>query len=231
LRRKDTNERKIVMNAPDQTVPEEAMLSLLSGASAELVANPFPLFAHMRSMGAVLPIPFPLAGTDRRARAVTRMEEAVQILKDHAHFTVDSGSIGVNNLFGQNNARTAETSGTPTFLTAKTMLTVDEPDHRRLRGLVSKVFTRRYIESLRPRVQQIADELLDLVQEQGQMDLVGDYAFPLPINVISEMLGCLTPTGTRSASGLRRWRTAWVWEGMSRGSRLTCAPSGNTPRT
>jgi hypothetical protein len=94
------------MNAPDQTVPEEAMLSQLSGASAELIANPFPLFAHMRSMGAVLPIPFPLAGTDRRARAVTRMEEAVQILKDHAHFTVDSGSIGVNDLFGQNNART-----------------------------------------------------------------------------------------------------------------------------
>ena len=69
------------------------------------------------------------------------------------------------------------------------MLFVDEPDHRRLRGLVSKAFTPRFMESLRPRVQEIADELLDRVQAQGQMDLVRDYAYPLPINVISEMLG------------------------------------------
>lgn len=67
------------------------------------------------------------------------------------------------------------------------MLTVDEPDHRRLRMLVSKVFTPRYIEGLRPRVQQIADELLDRVQAQGQMEVIADYAFPLPINVIYEM--------------------------------------------
>ena len=55
--------------------------------------------------------------------------------------------------------------------------------------LVSKAFTPRYIASLRPRVQLMADELLDRVQAQGQMDLVADYAFLLPINVISEMLG------------------------------------------
>lgn len=69
------------------------------------------------------------------------------------------------------------------------MLSVDEPDHRRLRGLVSKAFTPRYMESLRPRVQQMADELLDRVQAQGEMDLVKDYAYPLPINVICDMLG------------------------------------------
>jgi cytochrome P450 len=69
------------------------------------------------------------------------------------------------------------------------MLSVDDPDHRRLRLLVSKAFTPRYIEGLRPRVQEIADELLDRVQAQGEMELVKDYAFPLPINVIAEMLG------------------------------------------
>jgi cytochrome P450 len=69
------------------------------------------------------------------------------------------------------------------------MVSVDEPDHRRLRLLVSKAFTPRYIESLRPHIQQIADNLLDRVQDQGQMDLVADYAFLLPINVIAEMLG------------------------------------------
>jgi cytochrome P450 len=177
------------MNTPDQTIPEEEAFSLFSSENSELFANPFPLFAQMRSMGAVIPIPFPLAGTDRPAWAVTRMEEVVQVLKDHAHFTVDSSSIGVSGFLGQNTAESADTSDTPTFFTAKTMLTVDDPDHRRLRTLVSKAFTPRYMEGLRPRVQQIADELLDRVQGQGQMELVSDYAFPLPINVISEMLG------------------------------------------
>ncbi len=69
------------------------------------------------------------------------------------------------------------------------MLTVDPPDHTRLRRLVSKSFTPRMIEDLRPRIQQIADELLDVVQEQGKMEIIADFAYPLPIIVISEMLG------------------------------------------
>ncbi|QKH04996.1 cytochrome P450 (plasmid) [Bacillus cereus] len=69
------------------------------------------------------------------------------------------------------------------------MLTVDPPDHTRLRRLVSKSFTPRMIEDLRPRIQQIADELLAAVQEQGKMEIISDFAYPLPIIVISEMLG------------------------------------------
>ncbi|HZB95543.1 MAG TPA: cytochrome P450, partial [Herpetosiphonaceae bacterium] len=80
-------------------------------------------------------------------------------------------------------------SAPATFFSAKSMLRVDDPDHRRLRSLVSKVFTPRYMEGLRPRVQGLADALLDRVQDQGYMDLVKDYAAPLPINLISEMLG------------------------------------------
>ncbi|MBO0794905.1 MAG: cytochrome P450 [Ktedonobacteraceae bacterium] len=69
------------------------------------------------------------------------------------------------------------------------MLTVDPPDHSRLRSLAAKAFTPRMIEQLRPRIQQITNELLDAVEEHGQMDLIQDFAFPLPITVISEMLG------------------------------------------
>jgi cytochrome P450 len=69
------------------------------------------------------------------------------------------------------------------------MLDLDPPDHTRLRALVSKGFTPRIIEGLRDRVQAIADELLDAVQDKGQMDLVDDYAFQVPIVVIAEMLG------------------------------------------
>src|SRR5258707_3450437 len=182
-------------------VSEKAIFSLFSGDDPELVASPFALLAQMRSTGAVLPLPFPLAGMDRKAWMVTRMEEAVQVLKDHVHFTVDPSSIGVSGLLGRNRP---ETSDTPTFFTSKTMLTVDDPDHRRLRMLVSKAFTPRYIEGLRPRVQELADELLDRVQDQGQMELVADYAFPLPINVISEMLG--VPRADRDQ--IRAWSEA-----------------------
>jgi len=199
------------MNTQNQPVPEKAIFSLFSGDDPEIVANPFALLAQMRSVDAVMPLPFPLAGPNRQVWMVTRMEEAVQVLKEHAQFTVDPSSIGVNGLMGHN---TAETSDAPTFFTSKTMLTVDEPDHRRLRRLVSKAFTPRYIEGLRPRVQQIADELLDRVQAQGQMELVKDYAFPLPINVIAEMLGI--PQGDWAQ--IRSWSEALA-QGLSVGGR------------
>ncbi|RCW43515.1 cytochrome P450 [Paenibacillus prosopidis] len=172
------------MSNSDQNLPEKA-LNIFSGASGE---NPFPIFAQMRAMGSVIQIPFPMAGEGGQAWLVTRMEEAMQVLKDHHRFTVDLSSINGDSNGRESLADHAE-SGPPTFFTGKSMLFVDEPDHRRLRGLVSKAFTPRYMESLRPRVQKIADELLDRVQAQGEMDIVKDYAYPLPINVISEMLG------------------------------------------
>jgi len=69
------------------------------------------------------------------------------------------------------------------------MLTADPPDHSRLRRAVSRAFTPRRVEQLRPRIQQIADELLDAIAPRGHADIVGDYAFPLPIRVICELLG------------------------------------------
>jgi len=161
---------------------EIGAFSLFTGEHAE---SAFSLYARLRSRGAVVPLA-PL-GPDRGAWAVTRMEEAVQVLKDHERFTVDLRAAGLGNLGGGGHATTGDATGF--FTQGGSMLTVDEPDHRRLRGLVSKVFTPAYIEGLRPRVQEIADELLDRVQAQGRMDVVEDYAYPLPINVISEMLG------------------------------------------
>jgi cytochrome P450 len=69
------------------------------------------------------------------------------------------------------------------------MLRTDPPDHTRLRGLVSKAFTPRAIESLRPRVEAIVTELLDDVGDRTEMDVIQDLAYPLPVTVIAEMLG------------------------------------------
>ena len=66
---------------------------------------------------------------------------------------------------------------------------LDPPDHTRLRGLVSKAFTPRMVDTLRPRVREIADELIDRALERGEMDAVADFAYPLPVRIICEMLG------------------------------------------
>ncbi|SDZ45927.1 Cytochrome P450 [Bacillus sp. 166amftsu] len=173
------------MNHSDRIVPEKAVLSVLSGESGE---NPFPIFAQIRSMGSVIPIPFPMGGIDSQAWMITRMEEAIQVMKDHVYFTVDRRSIDGNSDIEQTLTGNDDPSASPKFLT-ESLNAVDEPDHRRLRMLVSKAFTPKYMESLRPRVQKIANELLDSVQDQGKMDIIKDYAYPLPINVISDMLG------------------------------------------
>jgi cytochrome P450 len=69
------------------------------------------------------------------------------------------------------------------------MLSLDPPDHTRLRALINISFTPRLIEQWRERIQRITDELIDAVQNQGEMDLIDGFAFPLPMMVISEMLG------------------------------------------
>jgi cytochrome P450 len=86
------------------------------------------------------------------------------------------------------------------------MLNLDPPDHHRLRRLVSKVFTPRTIEELRPRIRQLVDEHLDAADPES-FDLIAGLAFPLPFIVISEMLGI--PEGADRLK-LREWSGAVV---------------------
>jgi len=79
----------------------------------------------------------------------------------------------------------------------RSMLFQDPPDHTRLRSLVSRAFTPRVVESLRPRVQEIVDGIIDRALEARSMEVIGDLAYPLPVTVISEMLG--VPAGDRDS--------------------------------
>jgi cytochrome P450 len=69
------------------------------------------------------------------------------------------------------------------------MLQQDPPDHGRLRGLVVRAFTARRVEDMRPRIQAIVDGILDRIAPRGRMDVIADFAFPLPVTVICDMLG------------------------------------------
>lgn len=84
-------------------------------------------------------------------------------------------------------------------------LLIDPPDHTRLRGLISKAFTPKAIEQLRPRISELADELLDRVGRAEEFDLIGDYAYPLPVIVIGEMLGL----PREDADRLKHWSDAF----------------------
>jgi len=72
---------------------------------------------------------------------------------------------------------------------ARNLLMLDPPDHTRLRALVGKAFTPRVVERLRPRIQEIVDGLLDAAESADDFDFVRDFAYPLPVIVIAEMLG------------------------------------------
>ncbi len=83
------------------------------------------------------------------------------------------------------------------------MLFRDPPDHTRLRGLVQRAFTPRIIEAYRARVQEVADDLLDAAARRGELELMADYAWPLPVIVIAELLG--VPPAERDR--FRGWAT------------------------
>ena len=115
---------------------------------------------------------------------VTRYDDVVALLMDNERFVVDP-KLALTP--AELEAHVAEIAADERA--SENLLAKDGEDHRRLRRLVTKAFTPRMVEQLRPRIQQIADDLLDAVEERGSMELVDDFAFPLPITVIAELLG------------------------------------------
>ncbi|MEU8074393.1 cytochrome P450 [Catellatospora citrea] len=103
------------------------------------------------------------------------------------------------------------------------MLSNDPPAHTRLRRLVSSVFTARRIADLRPDVQRISDELLDGFAGRDEVDLIGEYAFPLPLQVICELLG--VPMDDRDS--FRQWSNTIIASAMAQGDALAAATSMN----
>ncbi|WP_433926478.1 cytochrome P450 [Sorangium cellulosum] len=161
-------------------------------ASPEFKSNAYSVYARLRAEEPVHRTTLP---DGRVLWLVTRYDDCVAALKDE-RLVKDWRAIGVD-LFGMDSAR---------MLLEQHMLNMDPPDHTRLRAIVNKAFTPRLVEGLRGRIQAIADSLLDDVEERGEMDIVADYAFPLPIIVIAEMLG--VPVEDRHR--IRAWSDAIV---------------------
>jgi pimeloyl-[acyl-carrier protein] synthase len=138
----------------------------------EFVADPYPTYRRLREEDPVHQSPLGFW-------VLTRYDDVVSSLKD-PRMTKEPIAAFVAARFGL---------PSPPGGMGLSMLDRDPPDHTRLRGLVSKAFTPRVIEQLRPHIQQIVDGLLDKVEGEPGMDLIEQFAYPLPVIVICEMLG------------------------------------------
>ena len=146
--------------------------------SQEYFRNPAAGIARLRALGPLLEVRFPIVG---KVWITTTQELAVRVLKDSDTFTLRKDGV---------------IAGLPWWMPgpiraiANNMLTMDEPDHTRLREIVDEAFRRRAILDMEPRIFAIAEELAgDLFAKGSPADLVERYARRLPLSIICELLG------------------------------------------
>ncbi len=138
-------------------------------------ANPYPIYRYLREHD-------PIHRTPEGHWILTRFADCEAILRDPRWSS---------NAAHARDSRPEEERSVREYmnLDCPVLLFMDPPDHTRLRKLVSKAFTPRAVERLRPRVQTLVDDLLDGAQERGEMELISELAYPLPVTVICELLG------------------------------------------
>jgi len=148
---------------------------LFDPLSPDFIKNPYPHYARLREIDPMHQTPF-------GAFVASRHAEASLVLRDKR--------FGKDYVERTKRRYGAEIMNQPVFRSmSHWMLQADPPDHSRLRGLVVKAFTARRVEDMRPRIQEIVDQAIDAVIDRGQMDLIEDFAFRLPVTIICDMLG------------------------------------------
>ncbi|MET8950057.1 cytochrome P450 family protein [Streptomyces sp. NPDC004393] len=176
----------------------EAIAAASRGAAAYR-ADPYPVYARLRESAPVCPLS-PPHGVD--TYLITRFDDAKAALTDpriskDMYAAIDA----YHTIFGDSSVALDDN-----------MLFSDPPKHTRLRRIVNSAFTPRRIESLRPRIQEITDELLDRCSTDAPVDLLTTFAFPLPLIVICELIGI--PEEERS--DVQKWCAVVARTGFSK---------------
>lgn len=149
--------------------------------SPQFHANPLPTLDRMRAEGPVISMRLPIMG--RTWLAVTH-DSCAELLKNHQDFARDPANAG-----SRTQARILRLLPRTLGLLATNMLGHDDPEHRRLRGLVDQAFQRRTVAALKPLIAATADRLIDRLQGRTEADLMAEFCRDLPLSVICAMLG------------------------------------------
>ena len=149
--------------------------------SKDFMENPYPLLRQLREDD-------PVHWSDSIGGWIlTRYDDIVTTFRDTSHFS-NEGRLAKAVAYLPPESR-AEFKTFEDHYRHKSLIHSDPPDHTRFRSLVTKAFNTRVVETMRPRMQEIVKELLDAVQQAGRMDVIKDLAIPLPVTVLSEILG------------------------------------------
>ena len=140
-------------------------------------ADPHPHYHRMREIDPVL------WNEDEREWIMTGYDACERVLRDPAF------SSNPQHLTDARPESISDLRGTMLDVGTSILLFLDPPDHTRLRRLVGKAFTPRRVEELRPRIREIVDGLLDDAAEKGELDVVGELGYRLPVTVICELMG------------------------------------------
>lgn len=154
-----------------------------SPLSPEFQANPYPYYAMLR-MGAPI-----FYWADWNMWICTRYDDCTALLRDNHLGQEILRHMTAEELGWKNTAEIEDKQRLRMRMQRRWILFKDQPDHTRLRTLVHKAFTPRMIEHLRGHIETITTDLIDALAEKGEFDLIEDFALPLPVTVIAEMLG------------------------------------------
>jgi cytochrome P450 len=156
--------------------------------------NPYTFYAHLVRQAPVYRTSLP---DGSEVYTISRYADVLAGLKDE-RLIKNIGTV-----------RPSATSAIAPAINNASMLKSDPPQHTRLRAFAHAAFTPKVVYQLRGRIQEIADRLVDAVEDRGRMDLINDYAFPLPITVICEMLG----VPPQDAPQFRAWTNTLIASG------------------
>ena len=148
--------------------------------SPEIFSDPYPIYHQLREQD-------PVHWSEVwGCWVLTRYADVIAVLRDYRRFT----NVGRIASFLDQLPADVRAQIQPLYDNFTVgMPNTDPPEHTRVRGLVNKAFSARVVEGMRPRVQQIVDDLLDQAEGGGGMEVIGSFAYPLPAIVIAETLG------------------------------------------
>lgn len=162
------------MSESDRTTLDRHLLS------PDFYANPYPIYHQLRDAD-------PVHWSDAwNSWVLTRYDDVTATLRDFSRFS----NVGRIDLFLEQLPEIGrEKMGPLKGHFSRAITHLDPPDHTRIRKLLKTVLSTRLVQSMRPRIEALVDELISEVQDAGRMDVIRDFAYPLPAIVLGEMLG------------------------------------------